>query len=135
MMSPAINTTGGWVILGLQKKEANCIFLEGISCQIHEFRPLTCRAFPYTFKIRDQDIYWGYSPKAKEYCPGIKKKPPPNKPEIETIAQLILDEMDEFRQLIQVWNHLAQQKIITPTPELLLDFITGKISLTIESTE
>lgn len=133
LMSPAIILNSGKIFLGLQKKEGKCIFLESDACQIHECRPQICRAFPYTFKIRENQIYWGYSFKAKEYCPVVQKETNTDTEFLEALAKNILSESEEFEQLIQIWNYLALNNSINPTPQLLLQFITGKIKLTIEN--
>ena len=133
LMTPAIITDHGKVFLGLQKKEDNCIFLEDNSCQIYESRPLICQSFPYTFQVRGDQIYWGYSTKAKEYCPAIKKEPKKDQNKLEHLASEILKEFEEFEQLIKIWNHLAENKLIDPTTKLLLLFLTGKIKLNVEN--
>ncbi len=135
LMSPKILTNRGQTFLGLQKKDGKCIFLQGQSCQIYEFRPQICRSFPYTFQIRSGEIYWGYSVKAKEYCPGLEIESNVDKSYLEDLAKEILSDSREFEKLIEIWNYLAQNKLIEPTPQLLLQFITGKIKLSIESLE
>jgi len=135
LMTPAINTNRGKIFLGLQKINANCIFLEKNSCLIYDVRPLICQSFPYTFQVRANQIYWGYSLKAKEYCPAIKGESKINKKKLEYLASNILKETEEFRQMIQVWNSLTQNNLIDSTPQVLLSFLTGKIRLTIENFE
>lgn len=132
-MTPAIFTDHGESFLGLQKKDGRCIFLEKNLCQIYDVRPLICQSFPYTFQIRVNQIYWGYSLKAKEFCPGIKGESKINKKQLEQLASNILKEAEEFTELIQIWNTLAQNNLIDPTPQILLSFLTGKIKLTIEN--
>ncbi|MHA1649255.1 MAG: YkgJ family cysteine cluster protein [Candidatus Helarchaeota archaeon] len=135
LMSPRIITNRGEVFLGLLKKENHCIFFENKKCQIYECRPQICRSFPYTFQIRKDQLYWGYSTKAKEYCPALKKESKINKIELEQLATEILNETKEFEQLIKIWNHLARMGVIEPTVELLIQFITGKIKLSVEKLE
>ena len=135
LMSPAIITDRGKVFLGLQTSNEKCIFLNDKTCQIYDCRPQTCRSFPYTFQIREDQIYWGYSLKAKEYCPAIKEKSQINTTDLEELASQILKESEEFKQLVLIWNHLAQNNLINPTPQLLLAFLMGKIKLTIENIE
>ena len=135
LMSPAIITDRGKVFLGLQKYNEKCIFLYKKFCKIHDCRPQICRTFPYTFQIRKDQIYWGYSVKAKEYCPAIKEKSQIDTTALEELASQILKESEEFKQLVSIWNHLAQNNVIEPTPQLLLAFLTGKIKLTIENIE
>ena len=133
LMTPAIITDHGKVFLGLQKKPEKCVFLENTSCQIYECRPLICQSFPYTFQVRGDQIYWGYSIKAKEYCPAIKKEPKKNSTQLEHLASEIFKESEEFEQLIKIWNHLAENNLINPTTKLLLLFLTGKIKLNVEN--
>lgn len=133
LMTPAIITNRGKIFLGLQRKNDRCIFLEEKLCQIYDARPLICHSFPYTFQVRDNLIYWGYSIKAKEFCPAIKDKSKINKNHLEHLASVILKEFEEFKQLIQIWNTLAQKDLISPTPQTLLSFLTGKIKLTVEN--
>lgn len=135
LMSPSIITNRGQAFLGLQKKDGSCIFLEDNSCQIYESRPYICHCFPYTFQIRGDHIYWGYSLKAKQYCPAIQKENEINTSALEELASRILEESREFEQLIHIWNHLAEHELIDPTPHLLLQFITGKIKLNLENLE
>ncbi len=133
LMSSAVITNQGKVILGLSKKNTKCLFLKDNICQIYESRPQICHCFPYTFQTRRNHIYWGYSLKAKEFCPAIQKEEKINTTILEELASQILEESKEFKQLIYIWNHLAKNKIIVPTPNLLLQFITGKIELTLEN--
>ncbi len=133
LMSPAIITNRGKTFLGLQRKGDNCIFLHADTCQIYDCRPHICRCFPYTFQVRKDLIYWSYSSKAKEICPTIKPDSTPNNTELEELAHIMIKETDEFKQLINIWNNLAQNNLIDPTPQLLLLFLTGKIKLTIEN--
>jgi Fe-S-cluster containining protein len=135
LMSPAILTNRGKIILGLQKKDNKCIFLQKNQCQIYDSRPQICHSFPYTFQIRDSQLYWGYSQKAKEYCPAVKKNPQINPEELEDRALEMHKESEEFKQLVYVWNNLAEKKLIDPTPNLLLQFLTGKIKFSIENLE
>ena len=135
LMSPKIITNRGDILLGFQKKDGKCVFLEDNACQIYESRPLICRSFPYTFQTRGDQIFWGYTTKAKEYCPAIQKETEVDKESLETLASNILEESKEFEQLIGIWNYLARNNLIDPTPELLLQFITGKIKLSIENLE
>jgi len=135
LMTPAIITNRGKIFLGLQRINDRCIFLEGKLCQIYDARPLICNSFPYTFQVRANQIYWGYSLKAKEYCPAIKGESKINKKHLEHLASIILKEFEEFRQLIQIWNTLAQNNVIDPSPQTLLSFLTGKIKLSIENLE
>lgn len=135
LMSPSIITNHGRIFLGLQKKEGKCIFLENGGCQIYESRPLICQSFPYTFQVRGEELYWGYSIKAKEYCPAIKKQSKQNNDDLEYLASEILDESEEFKKLIKIWNHLTINEKIDPSPELLVQFITGKIKLSINNIE
>jgi len=132
-MTPAIITHRGKIFLGLQKRDADCIFLEENSCQIYDARPLICQSFPYTFQVRADQIYWGYALKAKEYCPAMTGEAKIDKTQLESLASNILKETEEFRQMIQVWNTLAQNELINPTPQMLVSFLTGKIRLTIEN--
>lgn len=132
LMSPAIITDRGKVFLGLQKKDGKCIFLEDNKCQIYESRPQICRCFPYTFQIRGDHIYWGYSLKAKEYCPTLLEADEINTATLEELASQILKESEEFKKLIYVWNNLAQKNLVEPTPHMLLLFITGKLQLNLE---
>ncbi|HUX99873.1 MAG TPA: YkgJ family cysteine cluster protein [Candidatus Deferrimicrobium sp.] len=133
LMSPVILTNRGKIILGLQKKDTKCVFLQGNECQIYECRPQICRSFPYTFKITEDQIHWGYSQKANEYCPAVKKDPPINTEQLEAQALEMHKESGEFKQLVYVWNNLAEKKLINPAPELLLQFLTGKLKLTVEN--
>ncbi|NVM53518.1 MAG: YkgJ family cysteine cluster protein [Candidatus Helarchaeota archaeon] len=135
LMSPAIITNRGKIFLGLQQKEDKCIFLEDNKCQIYEYRPQICRCFPYTFQVRKDQIYWGYSEKAKEICPAIKKESKIDTAHLENLASEMLKESEEFEQLIRIWNYLAKNNLINPTVQLLLQFITGKIKLSIENLE
>ncbi|MDD1777558.1 MAG: YkgJ family cysteine cluster protein, partial [Candidatus Helarchaeota archaeon] len=133
LMTPAIITNHGKIFLGLQRINDRCVFLEEKSCQIYDVRPLICHSFPYTFQVRDNQIYWGYSLKAKEFCPAIIGKSKINKKHLEHLASIILKEFEEFKQLIHIWNTLAQNNLINPTPQMLLSFLTGKIKLTVEN--
>lgn len=135
LMSPKIITHRGETFLGLQKTNDNCIFFEENTCQIYECRPQICRCFPFTFQIREGQIFWGYTAKSKEYCPAIEKESKQDTEYLAHLASEILEESNEFEQLIQIWNHLARNNLIKPTPELLLQFITGKIKLSIENLE
>ena len=135
LMSPKIITNRGEVFLGLLKRDGKCIFLDQKKCQIYDSRPQICHSFPYTFQIRDGEIFWGYTTIAKEYCNGLKSEPEIDKVSLERLANEILKESEEFTQLIQIWNHLAKNNLIEPTPELLLKFITGKVKLSIEKLE
>jgi len=133
LMTPAIITNHGKTFLGLQRIDDRCIFLENKLCQIYDARPLICHSFPYTFQVRGDQIYWGYALKAKEYCPAIKGKSKIDKTHLEHLASIILKEFEEFRQLIQIWNTLAQNNLIDPSPQTLLSFLTGKIKLAVEN--
>ena len=135
LMSPAIITNRGKIFLGLQKKADKCIFFENMECQVYECRPLICHCFPYTFKLRNDEIYWGYTKRAEEYCPAIKNNPNFDEAELESLAIEMNKESEEFKQLILIWNHLAQNGLIDPTPQLLVQFLTGKIKLTLEKME
>lgn len=135
LMTPAIITHRGKIFLGLQKTDADCIFLKENLCQIYDARPLICQSYPYTFQVRANQIYWGYSLKAKEYCPALTGESKIDKKQLEYIASNILKETEEFRQMIQVWNTLAQNNLVDPTPQVLLSFLTGKIKLAIENFE
>jgi len=135
LMSPKIITNRGAVFLGLKKKRGNCIFLEEKNCQIYDVRPQICRAFPYTFQIRGEEIYWGYSIKAKEYCLGLDTDSKIEKKCLKQLAIEILKESREFEQLIKIWNYLAQNHLIEPDPKLLLQFITGKIRVSVKNIE
>ncbi|MHA1265626.1 MAG: YkgJ family cysteine cluster protein [Candidatus Helarchaeota archaeon] len=133
LMSPAFLTTRGKAFLGLQQRNQKCIFLEKTTCQIYEFRPMVCRAFPYTFQIRGEDIFWGYAEKALEYCPSIQKRSKIDQTELIKLSSLILAESQEFRKLVEIWNYFATNQLIEPTPQQFLRFIMGKIQLTVES--
>lgn len=132
LMTPAIITNRGKVFLGLQRKKESCIFLEKNLCQIYESRPQICHCFPYTFQVSEDHIYWGYSMKAKDICPAIKKESEIDTTQLEDSASQILKESEEFEQLVYIWNYLAENKLIAPAPQLLIDFLTGKIKLSIE---
>ncbi len=131
LMSPKIFLKQGEIFLGLQKIDGKCVFLEENNCKIYDFRPPICRSFPYTFQIRGDELFWGYTGKGKDYCPGINESKTEKK-ELEQLASFMLEESKEFQQLITIWNHLAKNKLVDPTPELFLQFITGKIKLSLE---
>ncbi len=51
-----------------------CIFLEDYKCKIHEIRPSSCIAFPFTpafFDFHDDVLVCIFDPKALRFCKGI----------------------------------------------------------------
>uniref|UniRef100_A0A7C3UJY2 YkgJ family cysteine cluster protein n=1 Tax=Geoglobus ahangari TaxID=113653 RepID=A0A7C3UJY2_9EURY len=66
----------GFGIYLMKKKEKGCIFLKGYKCKIHNIRPVSCRAFPFTpafFDFYDKVLVCVFDPKALKMCKGIDK--------------------------------------------------------------
>jgi len=51
-----------------------CIFLKDYKCEIHDMRPVSCRAFPFTpafFDFHDNVLVCVFDPRALKMCKGI----------------------------------------------------------------
>ena len=53
-------------------RDANCHFLAGGGCSIHEAKPAQCRIFPFWPEMIESRREWR---KTARYCPGIGKGP------------------------------------------------------------
>ena len=51
----------------LKKVDGACIFLRGNECTIYPFRPLVCRFYPFTLRVRGDEYVFEYT----DECPGI----------------------------------------------------------------
>ncbi|MFX0097353.1 MAG: YkgJ family cysteine cluster protein [Candidatus Hodarchaeota archaeon] len=123
--SPPIHTIKGDSFLGLLKEEdGKCIFLKDSNkCLIYPARPMTCRAFPFTFDIKDGWLCWGVAKKAK-YCKGLNKGKTVERNKLDRIGSTIIGERADFTKIISIWNNLAKARGIRATPELLIEFIS-----------
>ncbi|MCS7366065.1 MAG: YkgJ family cysteine cluster protein [archaeon GB-1867-035] len=86
-----------------------CVFLNPINktCFIYPVRPATCRLYPFSIKIDEENIYKIIV--ALEDCPGIGMGNPINKEEIRETIQKFLDEMQID---ITVYKKYIQDKSI-----------------------
>ncbi len=123
--SPPIHTIKGEAFLGLLKeKDGKCIFLnDRDKCSIYPSRPMTCRAFPFTFNVKDGWLCWGVAKKAK-YCKGLRKGKTIGRKKLDRIGSRIIEERTDFIKIISIWNDLAKAGGIRAIPELLLEFIS-----------
>lgn len=64
----------GYGLYQMKKKKDGCIFLEDYACKIHEIRPASCVAFPFTpafFDFHQKVLVCLFDPKAFKICKGI----------------------------------------------------------------
>lgn len=57
-----------------EKVGGGCIFLKDYKCEIHDMRPVSCRAFPFTpafFDFHDNVLVCVFDPRALKMCKGI----------------------------------------------------------------
>jgi len=136
-----ILTEKGYTFLGLlHKKNNSCIFLndDNNNCLIYNFRPMICRAFPFTFNLNreklneikvDKERIGSqfkiiYTVKGIEYCPGITKHAPIIKMNsILKILQKNLIELIKDSYFIQQWNEGVQEKRFAAKANLYINYI------------
>ncbi|MFX0095897.1 MAG: YkgJ family cysteine cluster protein, partial [Candidatus Hodarchaeota archaeon] len=74
----------------LKQKRGQCIF-RSEKCQIHSFRPLVCRMFPYSFFSKKNNIILRLH-RLSDFCPGLFTGKKISTKELQRIACKILDQ-------------------------------------------
>ncbi len=105
LVMPTVRIEHRNVIFAIKKDDSGrCIFLDQSNrCKIYNFRPLVCRAFPFTFARDGLWLKWGLSYKAT-ICEGIGQGPEISDSELETMGINIINELDEFSEFARNWN-------------------------------
>ena len=104
LVMPQLRISGHNSIIALLKMEGRCIFLsESNQCSIYEYRPLVCRAFPFTFKKEKTYLTWGFSKKAN-ICEGIGIGPELSDDDLIQLGKPIVEELEEFKNFARDWN-------------------------------
>lgn len=130
LVFPAISTYRGNAFLGLRKKnDGSCLFLgDDNLCEIYIDRPMVCRSFPFTFRVKDGWLSWGLMAKAEEICPGLGKGETVSKKILEKMGKEIIGELEEYQKIVSVWNSQAEAEKLDPLLLLATFFEETKTS-------
>ncbi len=120
--SPIITENGPAYIGILKNENSECVFLDNEKkCKIHDFRPKICKAFPFTFDLKDiegresSELDLIYTSKGIDYCPGISKKSPIiKKRKILSLISESLAEINSDHKMIESWNKMVETNQIKP---------------------
>ena len=63
-----VEVEGGKALSLRERKNYDCIFLEGGRCSVYEARPVQCRRYPFWEEIIATEEDWEAE---KRYCPGV----------------------------------------------------------------
>lgn len=88
-----VEVEGGRALSLRERRNYDCVFLDGCRCSVYESRPAQCRRYPFWEEIIATEESW----KAEaEHCPGVTKGSivPP-----ETIADAVLEMRANPRKL------------------------------------
>jgi len=126
---PSIKTKRREYCLSLKQNMGGCVFLlDNGKCAIHEFKPLTCRFYPFMYVTRngrvvDIDVY----SKALGRCPGLIMDRNPIdtdlKKKLLVLANVRLTEIRLYREAIRI---LLDEFNGNPSIEEAIEFLLDK---------
>lgn len=120
---PSFKINGNDYILGLDTKSGtirDCIFLMNIGntkrCGIHNFRPMICRTYPFTFEENELDFveeivcpkqWWPEGKEREEYIKNIPQ---------------FKKELKQYGEIVKMWNESNEGSFVE-----FLDFIFKEV--------
>lgn len=112
--SESFISTYGKRNISLKKKSnsQDCVFLDANNmCSIHEFKPIVCKAFP--FSLEKGKISWinehrGFIKKVCKYA-SIKATNDPDS--LKELLKLHAKECKRYAQLVKIWNDEKQKEL------------------------
>ena len=126
---PSIKTRRREYCLALRQDMNKCVFLlDNGKCSIHEFKPLTCRFYPFVYVTRngkaiDIDVY----SKALGKCPGlVMDKNPINTSLRNQLLRLANIRLIEIKLYHEAISNLLYEFNSNPSIQETIDFLVDK---------
>lgn len=130
MVFTPLETEKGLAFVALLKNSlGGCYFYksENNKCLIYDLRPMLCRTFPFSFRLKDEKevetddkLKIIYTEKGKQYCPGIGTEAPLiDNEHWSKMGIKTLEDLKKNHSVIQKWNE-SVKKGITPTVKKFL---------------
>ncbi len=123
----AVRLYGGFTTLYLTNKlsDNSCIFLENNACSIYNHRPNSCRTWPFSKNSSDKlNINNVAGEIVSIFCDKTPFKE--SKKTLKTINYGI-NEVSEYRKLIQLWNKEVEDLPEKQTLEFFIEYMTKKL--------
>lgn len=126
--TPKVKLRNGQYYIVLRKRiDGSCIFNEWrgdkLICSIHEFKPLTCRFYPFIYFWGNGVLHFELYSKAVGYCPGVGNGPFVNLVKESTYAVESRRAKEELKLLIDHWNRLVNDKTVAGTVDVFMRFL------------
>jgi len=126
---PSIKTRKREYCLALKQDISRCVFLlDNGKCSIHEFKPLTCRFYPFVYVTRNgRAVSIDIHSKALGNCPGLIMDRNPIDTDLKNqllrLANIRLIEIKLYREAI---NNLLSEFNGNPSIQEAIDFLIDK---------
>jgi Fe-S-cluster containining protein/predicted negative regulator of RcsB-dependent stress response len=102
------NNQKKWMLLKKKPEENECVFLtEDNRCSIHAFKPIICKAWPFSLRKTDNNIVWAKNNRKfiQQYCAHKLEKDSNNPRELEKTLEELSRDRIEYISLVYKWNN------------------------------
>jgi len=127
---PTVKLRGGEYYVILRKRlDGTCVFNKWVGdkliCSIQEFKPNTCRFYPFLYWIEEGVVKFQVFDGAIGYCPGLGRGGYYGF-KVEVRAAVELSEAKaRFRDVIGEWNRLVDEGKVEPSVDNFMDYLEG----------
>ncbi len=130
--APRIRLKDGQYYLVLRKRiDGSCIFNEWVNgkmiCSINNFKPLTCRFYPFIYHWSGEVLYFELYDKAVGYCPGVGNGPIVDLVKESEYAVKSRMAKDRFRAFVDYWNTMVNEGLVNGDLETFMNYLDCSI--------
>lgn len=103
----------------------SCLFLKNNTCSIYEFRPNSCRTWPFSKNLKDKLFIDDVASKLVDI--SCDKKRFKDHDSVRKDIDTGIEDVKEYRSLVKEWNLIVSENIEKQTLENFIDFLNNKV--------